>query len=92
MIFELYGENAIIGRLFRGAEQSMEHRVAIETRQAIPDHPRVSIDQRRDRAISNDAEIEATHLASAVFGAANSPGSAIKPSNQLRNSSTLAAR
>src|SRR5262249_22627191 len=49
------------GRRLVAAQQRIEHRIAIEARQAMPDVSAVAIDQAGNGAISDDAEIEAAH-------------------------------
>src|SRR5208282_3010340 len=52
----------------------------------IPNHACVTIDERRNSAVSDDAEFEIAHWTLDVRAAFRSP------SNQLRSSPTLAAR
>jgi hypothetical protein len=57
VILQLYYEYAVIRGLFRRAQQAVKDGIPIESRQTIPNHARVAINERRDSAVSDDAEI-----------------------------------
>ena len=58
------------------AQQRIEHRIAVEPAEAMPDMPAVAIDQAGNGAVADDAEIEAAHGATPA-GAAGGGGAAV---------------
>ncbi len=71
MVVQFDRENAIVGGVFRRPHQPVEDRVAVKARQAIPDDPGVLVDQRRDSAVSDDAEVEIVHSMPAILHASS---------------------
>src|SRR3546814_3968379 len=55
---ELDGEGAVVRVVIRRAEEGVEDRVAVEARQAPPDDAAVEVDERRHRAVADEAERE----------------------------------
>src|SRR5258708_295562 len=60
-IGELDLEEPVVGRPAPIAQESAEHRVAVEARQAGPDDGPVRVDQRRDARVPDQSEVEAGH-------------------------------
>ncbi len=59
LIFDLDRKDAVVRRRLGMTKQGLKNRIAVEARQATPDHPRLAIDERADAAISDQSKIKA---------------------------------
>src|SRR5262249_32619975 len=72
------------------AQQGVEHRIAVESAQPMPDVPTVAIDQAGDGAGADDAEIEAAHGDTPGAGGAADAGSASRSAACISQALTCA--